>query len=141
MLNGRLPFLVDTRVSIVDIEDCARGHLLAAERGAAGERYLLSGASFAIAEVLDLLGEVTGRSLRPRFLPGWAATVGAGAVELAARVAGRRPPVCREMLRVLRAGHVYDGSRANRELGLEYTPLEVTIRRTLEWFRQQGLLS
>lgn len=141
VLNQRLPFLVETWVSIVDIEDCARGHLLAAERGVAGERYLLSGASFAIGEVLDLLVEVSGRPIRPRFLPGWAASFGAGIVELAAGVTGRRPPVCREMLRVLRAGHRYDGSRATLELGLVYNPLEVTIRRTVEWFEQQGLLS
>jgi dihydroflavonol-4-reductase len=45
------------------------------------------------------------------------------------------------MIRVLRAGHVYDGSRATRELGLDYTPLEATIRRTVVWFEEQGLLT
>jgi dihydroflavonol-4-reductase len=44
------------------------------------------------------------------------------------------------MVRVLRAGHVYDGSRATRELGLAYTPLETTISRTVDWFRGQGML-
>jgi len=47
----------------------------------------------------------------------------------------------REMVRVLRAGHVYDGSRATRELGLGYTPLEGTIRRTVDWFGREGLLA
>lgn len=141
LLNGRLPVLVESRVSIVDIDDCARGHVLAAERGVPGERYLLSGASFGMAEVLDLLAEVTGRRYRPRFVSGWLASAGAGAVELGARLAGRRPKVCREMVRVLRAGHDYDGSRATRELGLEYTPLRTTIRRTVDWFEEQGLLT
>jgi dihydroflavonol-4-reductase len=140
-LNGRLPFLVETDVSIVDIDDCATGHLLAAERGRRGERYLLSGASFGVAEVLRLLSDVTGRRLRPRFLPGWLASSGAALVEGVSRVAGRTPPVCREMVRVLRAGHVYDGSRAMRELGLVYTPFETTIRRTIDWFEEQGLLT
>jgi dihydroflavonol-4-reductase len=45
------------------------------------------------------------------------------------------------MVRVLRAGHVYDGSLATRELGLDYTPLEDTIRRTVDWFEEQGLLT
>lgn len=141
LLNGRLPVLVESRVSIVDIDDCARGHVLAAERGVPGERYLLSGASFGMAEILDLLAEVTGRRSRPRFVSGWLASAGAGAVELGARLAGRRPKVCREMVRVLRAGHDYDGSRATRELGLEYTPLRTTIGRTVEWFEEQGLLT
>ncbi len=140
VLNGRLPLLVETRVSIVDIDDCARGHLLAAEKGIGGERYLLSGASFGIAEVLELLVTVTGRRLSPRFVPGWLAWAGAAGVAFGARLTGRRARLCPEMIRVLRAGHVYDGSRATRELGLGYTPLETTIRRTVDWFQEQGLL-
>jgi dihydroflavonol-4-reductase len=45
------------------------------------------------------------------------------------------------MVRVLRAGHVYDGSRAIRELGLSYTPIESTIARTIAWFKGEGLLT
>ncbi len=140
VLGGRLPYLVETNVSIVDIEDCARGHVLAAERGVTGERYILSGASFGMAEVIGILAAVTGRRLSPRFVPGWVAAAGAAAVELGARLSGRRPSIRREMVRVLRAGHVYDGSRATRDLGLVYTPVETTIRRTVAWFREQGLL-
>ncbi len=141
VMNGRLPFLVETNVSIVDIDDCARGHLLAAENGASGERYLLSGASFSITEVIRILGDVTGRHLDPKFVPCWLATAGAAVVEGSARIVGRTAPVCREMMRVLRAGHVYDGSRATRDLGLQYTPFELTIRRTVDWFDEQGLLA
>ena len=81
-----------------------------------------------------------GRSIAARFAPGWLATGGAGVLEAGARLFARRPPVCREMVRVLRAGHVYDGSRATRDLGLAYTPLETTIERTVDWFRNKGLL-
>jgi dihydroflavonol-4-reductase len=140
VLNGRLPLLVDTTVSIVDIDDCSAGHLLAAERGNRGERYILSGASLTMTEALEMLRAVTGRRLAPRFAPGWTAMAGAGVVEAGARVLRRRAPVCREMVRVLRAGHTYDGSRATRDLGLAYTPIETTIRRTVEWFREEGLL-
>jgi dihydroflavonol-4-reductase len=45
------------------------------------------------------------------------------------------------MVRVLRAGHVYDGTRATRDLGLTYTPIATTIRRTVEWFREEGMLA
>ena len=56
-------------------------------------------------------------------------------------VARRRPPLCREMARTLRHGHRYDGSRAERELGLAYTPAEDTLRRTAEWAAEQGLIA
>jgi dihydroflavonol-4-reductase len=141
LVNGTLPFVVATTFSIVDIDDCARGHLLAATRGVSGERYLLSGASLDMGAALDLLAAVTGRRPRPRVLPGWVAAVGAGVVEAGSRLVGARPRLCREMVRVLRAGHVYDGTRATRDLGLAYTPVEETLRRSIEWFRGEGLLS
>ena len=141
LLNGRLQFLVETTVSIVDIDDCARGHVLAAERGATGQRYILNGSSSSISKLVDLFNEVTGRGPGTE-IPSRLGGDGSSdlPIELGARVTNRRPPVCREMVRVLRAGHTYDGSRATRELGLGYTPLETTISRTVDWFREQGLL-
>ncbi|HET7845904.1 MAG TPA: NAD-dependent epimerase/dehydratase family protein, partial [Acidimicrobiia bacterium] len=140
VMRGRLPFLVETTVSMVDIDDCARGHLLAADRGHPGERYLLSGISLTIREALFVLARVGGLSINPRFLPGPLVSAVAGGIELGANVVRRAPPVCREMVRVLRHGHHYDGTRATRDLGLDYTPFEDTIARTIEWFQAQGLL-
>jgi dihydroflavonol-4-reductase len=140
VMRGRLPLLVETTVSMVDIEDCARGHLQAADRGRPGERYLLSGVSLTIREALVLLARVSGLRVNPRFLPGPLVSAVAGGVELGARVVRRAPPVCREMVRVLRHGHHYDGTRASRDLGLAYTPIEKTVARTIEWFQAQGLL-
>jgi dihydroflavonol-4-reductase len=139
-VNGRLPFLVDTRLSIVDIDDCARGHLLAAERGVAGRRYILNSFSLSIREALALLEEVIGRPLRPRFVPGPVAMAAAAMVSIPCRMVGRRAPICPEMVRTLRHGHIYDGSRAHAELGLEYTPADETLRRLIEWAAGQGLL-
>ncbi len=140
LLRGSLPFLIDARISIVDIDDCAAGHLLAASRGLAGERYVLSGASLKVSEAVEMLVEVTGSATKVRYLPGWIAAIAGAAVETAARATRRRPTVCRETIRVMRAGASYDGSRAERDLGLSYTPLRVTMARTVEWFREQGLL-
>lgn len=140
VMRGKLPVLVETTVSLVDIEDCARGHLLAADRGQPGERYLLSGASLSIREAVALLARIGGLSIEPRFLPGSMISLIAGGVELGARVVRRKPPACREMVRVLRHGHQYDGTRAIRDLGLSYTPLQDTITRTIGWFRAEGLL-
>jgi dihydroflavonol-4-reductase len=68
------------------------------------------------------------------------AAAGAALAEAAFRVRGRRPPVCREMVRTLVHGHRYDGSRAHRELGLSYTPVAETFRRTIEWAEREGLV-
>lgn len=140
VLNGRLPFLIDAQISLVDIDDCARGHQLAAERGASGERYVLSGSTSTVKDLVSEFARATGSSLSVRFLPMWAATAGGAFVEVVARIAGKQPPVCREMVRVLRAGAAYDGSRATRELGLDYRPLGSMIERTVAWFRSEGLL-
>jgi dihydroflavonol-4-reductase len=139
-LDGRLRVFVDTQVSLVDIGDCVQGHLLAGERGAPGERYLLNGMTLSIAEALALAAEVAGVRRRPRLVPRRLATVAAGVVERGARLAGRRPPVCREMVRTLLHGHRYDGSRAEHELGLRYTPPSETVLRTVQWARGAGLL-
>ncbi len=139
-LDGRLKVFVPTTVSLVDIADCVEGHLLAAERGSAGERYLLNGMTLPIREALSLAAEVAGVKRDPRLIPGPVATAAASVAELGFKLAGRHPPVCREMVRTLLHGHRYDGSRAQRELGLRYTAPRETLRRTVEWALAQGLL-
>jgi dihydroflavonol-4-reductase len=139
-LDGRLPVFINTDVSLVDIRDCVEGHLLAAERGQAGERYLLSGIRLTVSEALALAADVAGVERHPRIVPGALATAAGTVVEYAYKVRGRKPPVCREMVRTLLHGHRYDGSRAERELGLRYTDPRETVRRTVEWARAEGLL-
>ena len=140
-LNGRLRLVVNSRLSVVDVADCAAGHLLAEERGAPGERYLLSGATLTVREAVELLGRIAGTRERPQRLPPPVAMAMAAAAEGVARVRGRRPSVCREMVRTILHGHRYDGSRAARELGLAYTPIEESLRRTAEWYVEQGLVT
>jgi dihydroflavonol-4-reductase len=139
-LDGRLKLFVDTNVSLVDIGDCAAGHLLAAEHGAGGERYILNGMSLTVTEALQLAAEVAGVQRRPRLVPRGLATAAGAAVERAGRLARRRPPICREMVHTFIHGHRYDGSRAERELGMRYTDPRETVRRTVEWARRTGLL-
>jgi len=139
-LDGRLRYFVPTCVSLVDIDDCVAGHLLAAERGVAGERYLLNGVTLEITDALALAAEVAGVQRKPRLLPQRIATVAAAVVERGFRLARRQPPVCREMVRTLLHGHRYDGSRAERELGLRYTNPRETLRKTVDWARAEGLI-
>jgi dihydroflavonol-4-reductase len=140
-LNGTLKFLVDTQISFLDIADCTAGHLLAEQHGKAGERYVLNAATLTTRELIAIVAGATGIERRVRWLPGRVAMAAAVAVEAAARAARRKPPICREMMRTLLNGHVYDGSRAERELGLHYTPVEDTITRTLRWYSENGYLA
>lgn len=139
LVNGRLPVVVETALSIVDVEDCTAGHLLAEADGVAGERYLLNGFTVGVREAVAALRRMTGRPEHVRFLPRWLVPA-AGEVAQAAGVLVRRDlPLCREAVRTLLHGHRYDGSRAERELGLAYTPMETTVRRTLAWYAERGL--
>lgn len=140
ILTGRLPFVVESDVTLVDIDDCARGHLLAAHRGRPGERYLLSGFITTVSNAVDIAAAVLGRPVEARVLPIPLAWAGAAIVDAMSRLTRRRPPLCPEMVRVISHGHRHDGSKATRELGLEYTPAEVTIARMVEWFRAEGLM-
>ena len=137
-LNGRLKFFVDTHLSLIDIADCAAGHLLAEAKGVAGERYVLNGACLTSAEALELLARLGGEAHRVRTLPAGVAMAAATVVEAACALLGRTPPVCREQARAVAHGHRYDGSRATRELGLTYTPIEQTLARTIAWYREHG---
>jgi dihydroflavonol-4-reductase len=139
-LSGRLRWTVDTTFSLVFVDDCCLAHLRAAERGEPGERHLISGATLTMDQALALLEEIGGARHRVRRLPRWAATAGAGLVGGAFRVLRRPAPVCPEAARVLRHGAAYDGSRAARLLGFDYTPLEDWLRVTVEWYRVQGLV-
>lgn len=140
VVNGRMPLVVDTWISIVDIADCAQGHLLAETRGRPGERYVLSGVSITTREAVELLERIWGLSRPVRFAPRWIASAAGWVAWAASTVTRRDPPICPETVRTLLHGHRYDGSRATRELGLRYTPIEDTLLRTLLWFAERGLV-
>jgi dihydroflavonol-4-reductase len=140
-LNGKLPAFVDTQVSVVDIQDCVEGHLLAAERGQSGRRYVLNGATLQSLEALKIVSELSGVSDRVRMIPPPVARAAAAMVEAACRLRGKTPSLCRARVRTILHGHRYDGSRATRELGLEYTPVADTFARTIEWAVAEGLVT
>ena len=139
-LNGKLRAFIDTRISLVDIDDCTEGHILGAQKGVDGERYVLNGATLRSREALEIVSELSGVRHDVRILPPRLATAAGAVVEGAFRVRGKKPPLCREMVRTLLHGHHYDGSRAERELGLRYTPVRDTFRRTIEWATREGLV-
>jgi dihydroflavonol-4-reductase len=139
-LNGRLKAVVDSRLSLIDIADCTEGHLLAAARGTPGERYVLSGATLSVRDGLALVAGLLGVERPVHILPSSVAMAVATAAEAVGWARRRSPRICRELARTLIHGHAYDGSKATRNLGLRYTPVEETLRRTVDWWLEQRLL-
>ncbi|HEY6566628.1 MAG TPA: NAD-dependent epimerase/dehydratase family protein [Actinomycetota bacterium] len=139
LVNEKLPVVIDTSVSIVDVQDCTRAHLRAETQGQPGARYLINGASLTIREAIGLLQRICGRPRRTMFAPRAVAGALRPITAISARFGSNDPSMCPEMVRTLLHGHRYDGSLAERELGLRYTPLETTIRRTLAWYSARGL--
>jgi dihydroflavonol-4-reductase len=140
-LNGRLKAFVDTYISVVDVADCVEGHVLAATRGRPGERYVLNGATITSDEALALLQELSGFREDVRMLPPALVRAAAALGEAAYRAGRRTPSMCRARVRTILHGHRYDGSRACRELGLVYTPVAETFRRTIDWAVSAGLVT
>ena len=133
------PVVIDTTLSIVDIGDTARAHLAAAIRGKPGSRYLVSGVSIGIREAVATLADASGRSIDPIVLPTWVGEV-AYPVVATAGVFGGDQPICLEMLRTLLHGHRFDVSLSVNELGMAYTPLSETLRQTVDWLADEGLV-
>jgi dihydroflavonol-4-reductase len=140
-LNGRLRVFVDTYVSVVDIADTVEGHLLAAARGRSGQRYVLNGATIPSGEALRIVSELSGISEQVHMVPPALARAAATLAEAVARARGKTSSICRARVRTILHGHRYDGSRATRELGLSYTPVAETFRRTIEWAVAEGLVT
>lgn len=139
-LNGRLPFVISTRFGLCYTEDCIEGHLLAEVKGVPGQRYVLNTATLTTSETINLIGGMTGLTERPRILPVSVMMPIATAEELIARARGKHPPLCRETVRTIARPHLYDGRRAERELGLAYTPLEDALAACVRWYVEAGLV-
>jgi dihydroflavonol-4-reductase len=139
-LKGRLRFFIDTRVSLIDVDDCTEGHIRAERLGQAQSRYVLNGSVLTSKEALDIAARITGVRSDPRMVPGVVAMIGGRAMDFVGTLRRRSPSVCSEMVRTLLHGHAYDGSKAERELGVRYTPVEETLRKTADWLRAESLI-
>lgn len=139
----KLPLYVEGKTNLVDADDLARALILAAERGRAGERYIIGGHNLQVSALLRQIAailRVPFRSVRvPGPLAGWAATW-AEQRALAGR-AGQRPFLSRELVDVVRFGRWVDTSKARRELGIaDATPLETTLQKACSWYRRHRYL-
>ncbi len=138
-LNRRMPAYVDTGLNLVDVADCARGHLLAAERGRIGEKYILGGQNLTLKEMLENLAIISGLPA-PRVRLPYAIAFGfALGAEAVARVLTRRPPRASVTeVRMSRKHMFFDSSKAARELGYSPKPVEGALAAAVEFFRRTG---
>jgi dihydroflavonol-4-reductase len=138
--SGRMPAYVDTGLNVVHVDDVARGHLLALRRGVRGERYILGGEDLSLAEILEIVGEHTGRPASKVRLPHWLVYPIALGAEGVARVTGREPRATLDGVR-MSTKHMYFSSR-KAELALGYTWREprLAIGAAIDWFRSNGYL-
>jgi dihydroflavonol-4-reductase len=140
--RGRMPVVPPGGVSAADVRDVARGHLLAAEHGAAGQRYILAGENHSFAGLLKLMAQAAG--LAPRALvtvPWWLLASLAGISEC--RAACLRLPEAYPSLQQARLNRYwwfYDSTRARRELGYRVRPLAVTLADAYRWFAENTSL-
>ena len=138
-LNRRMPAYVDTGLNIVDVEDVARGHLLAAERGRIGEKYILGGENLTLREFLGRLAAISGLSA-PRVRIPYAVALGyaLGAEAFARTVSRRAPRASLTEVRMARKRMFFDSSKARAELGYSARPIEAALAAAIEFFRSRG---
>jgi len=138
--TGRMPAFVDTGLNLVHVDDVARGHLLALERGVAGERYILGGDDLTLERILALVAKHCGRRPPRIRLPRTSVYPVAVISEIIARITGKEPRVTLDGLRMARKHMYFSSRKANRELGYRWREPEEAIVDALDWFRQNGYL-
>jgi dihydroflavonol-4-reductase len=141
-LQGKMPAYVDTVLTIVDVEDVAEGHLLAAQRGRVGERYILGGEILSLKQILDLLADVSGRPPVRFRIPFWVAFAWAYLdIGLARIFPGYTPQATPEKVRISMRGEGFDSSKAVRELGFTRNPAREALRKAVAWYRDHGYIT
>jgi dihydroflavonol-4-reductase len=138
-LRGKIPAYVDTGLNVVDVEDVAIGHIMAAEKGRIGERYILGHANLTLPELFQLLEQVSGMRAPRIRIPYGFAYLSACVSECVARTITHRPPfVTLAGVRLSRKRMFFDASKAVRELGLPQTPPVKALSQAVQWFRAHG---
>jgi len=138
-LNRRMPAYVETGLNIVDVKDVARGHLLAAERGRIGEKYILGGENLTLKEFLGRLAAISGLPAPMMRIP-YAVAFGyaLGAEAVARTVTRRAPRASLTEVRMSRKRMFFDSSKARVELGYSHGPIDPALTAAIEFFRSIG---
>lgn len=138
-LKKKFPAYVDTGLNLVDVTECARGHVAALEKGRSGERYILGGQNLTLKQILDKLAAITGLPSPKVKLP-YAVALAAGVVDeiVSGRMLGREPRATIDAVRMGRKKMFVSCAKAERELGWKMVPVDDALRRAVQWFQSNG---
>jgi dihydroflavonol-4-reductase len=137
-LKRKFPAYVETGLNLVDVRECARGHVMSLEKGRSGERYILGGENLTLKQILDKLGKITGLPSPKVKLP-YAFAFAAGVVgEITGRMLHGEPRATVDTVRMGKKKMFASSYKAERELGWKIVPVEDALRRAVEWFRGNG---
>src|SRR6516225_7353683 len=137
-LNGKMPGYVETGLNFVGVEECAAGHLLVAEKGKIGERYLLGAENLTLKQLLDALARITGLAAPAMKIPHTVA-LGVAYLETAfSRLIGKEPQIPVEGVKIAQHMMFVDCSRANKELGFAPSPVAGALERAVKSYRENG---
>lgn len=141
-LNRKMPAYLDTGLNLIDVDDCARGHLLAEEHGTPGERYILGNRNMSLKEILLTLEKITGLKAPTVKMPYWVAfTAGWVSDAISDHVTGKPPAVPLAGVRMAKYFMYFDSSKAVRELGLPQNSIETALEEAVQWFRDHSRVS
>jgi dihydroflavonol-4-reductase len=138
-LKKKFPAYVDTGLNMVDVRECARGHVAALEKGRSGERYILGGENLTLKQILDKLAAITGLP-SPRVRLPYAVALASGVVDTVVTgvVLRREPRVTIDAVRMGRKKMFVSSAKAERELGWKAVPVDAALRRAVQWFNDNG---
>ena len=141
-LNRKMPAYIDTGLNLIDVADCARGHILAEEKGQLGERYILGNKNMSLKEILLALETLTGLKAPRIKMPYWVAYATGLACEWASDNITHQPPsVPLAGVKMAKYFMYFDPSKAIRELGLPQNPVENALGQAVRWFKENPVLN
>ncbi len=137
-LNGRIPAYLDTGLNFVDVEDVAAGHLLAAQHGRIGQKYILGNQNITLKGFFGALAEITGAQAPKLRLPYLPVLFAAYADEAISRITNKHPRVPVAGVKMARKYMYFDCSKAVRELHMPRNPVPEAMAKAITWFRENG---
>ena len=140
-LNGRMPGYVETGLNFVGVEECAAGHLLVADKGKVGQRYLLGGENLTLKQMLDTLAKITGLRAPALKIPHGLALGVAYASTAFSRLIGREPGITIEGVKIAQHMMFVDCSRSQRELGFRAGSVAAALERAVRWYEANDYVS
>ena len=138
-LNKKFPPLIKSSVSVVDIDDCTEGHYLGLTKGQNNERYVLNSFRLDVETLIQNLKSITNWNGSPIYISKQFLSGLGPLFDIFGKFTSLGGVICGETIRVLTHGHLYDGQKAKRELGLSYTSIDDFISKTISWLNTEKL--